>query len=386
MLDVIGLLKKLGSPNILCLLFLHLCFSLAFADDKDWFEIVHDDKKKGCGITQEGHEQDSEEKTVMKISSAVTYIIQGTNNANGDELTREGEDSTDGAYSMDLGFEADFDEHNRAYIHVETGDNAGVEDDIKVFSNVNRDADASDNAVSITEAWIEHREQTIPVSITAGKIDPTCFIDTNKYANDETAQFLSHIFRNSPTIEFPDNSLGIRFGIDPLSFLAIEFIAMDGSFSALQFNFKPNFFDKPGNYRFFGWVNDNADDNTSGFGLSFDQEITDDIGLFFRYAWQNNGVNLEDEEFFFEQSYSMGIEIAGGLWGREADYLGFAFGEVFSSADHSEKHLELYYNFEVNKHLHISPNIQIILDPYGGDAVNGDSPILILGIRAHVDF
>ena len=33
-----------------------------------------------------------------------------------------------------------------------------------------------------------------------------------------------------------------------------------------------------------------------------------------------------------------------------------------------ESHLELYYNFKVNEHLRISPDIQVVWNPYGDDA------------------
>ena len=72
-----------------------------------------------------------------------------------------------------------------------------------------------------------------------------------------------------------------------------------------------------------------------------------------------------------------------------------AFGQVEPSDDYkkvnglkarSEKHLEAYYNFKVNDHLSVSPDIQVIWDPYGRDAVNGDKTIFIGGIRTQVDF
>ena len=101
-------------------------------------------------------------------------------------------------------FEKEFANYGKAFVHLETGDGAGIEDELKVFSNVNRDADDSDNSVSVTEVWYEHYPENMPLTITAGKIDATGFIDTNEYANDECGQFLGRIFRNSPTIEFAD--------------------------------------------------------------------------------------------------------------------------------------------------------------------------------------
>ncbi len=89
----------------------------------------------------------------LTIRAGATFIMQGTNNANGDDLSKNGEDVTDASYSIDLEFEKAFDDYGLAFIHLETGDGAGVEDELRVFSNVNRDADDLDNSVSVTEAW-----------------------------------------------------------------------------------------------------------------------------------------------------------------------------------------------------------------------------------------
>jgi carbohydrate-selective porin OprB len=52
----------------------------------------------------------------------------------------------------------------------------------------------------------------------------------------------------------------------------------------------------------------------------------------------------------------------------------------------TESHLEAYYNFKVNEHFSVSPDVQVIWDPYGGDAANGDKTIFVGGMRAQVDF
>jgi len=352
----------------------------------------------------------------LTIGADATFILQGTNNANGDELTKKGEDVTDVSYSMDLEFEKTFGDYGLAFLHLETGAGAGVEDELKVFSNVNRDADDSDNSVSVTEVWYEHYFKTLPLTLTFGKIDPTAYLDTNEYANDECTQFLGHIFRNSPVIEFPDdNTAGARLAIEPVDFLGVELIAMDANadwedifdnmFFAGQLNFKPKFLGRLGNYRVYGWLNDKdhikwddalkTKEDSYGFGLSIDQEITDVLSVFARYGWQDPKVYADGADFSLEQSWSAGIHLVGSLWERDDDVFAIAFGQVIPSGDYkkandlkakSESHLEAYYNFKVNDYLSVSPDIQVIWDPYGGDAVNGDKAILVGGVRAQVDF
>ena len=352
----------------------------------------------------------------LSIGAGATFVVQGTNNANGDSLSKNGEDVTDASYSIDLEFEKKFDDYGMAFIHLETGDGAGVEDELQVFSSVNRDADDSDNSVSVTEAWYEHYFSALPLTLTFGKIDPTSYVDTNEYANDECAQFLGRIFRNSPVVEFPDdNAAGVRATIEPVDFLDVELAAMDANadwedafdniFFSGQLNFKPNLFKRPGNYRVYGWLNDKdyirwddaakTKEENYGFGLSFDQELTDVLAAFARYGWQNPEVYADGSDFSLEQSWSAGIQLAGSLWGRDDDVFAIAFGQVIPSDDYkkansvkadSEEHLEVYYSFKVNDHLTVSPDIQVIWDPYGGDATNGDKTIFVGGVRTQVDF
>jgi len=358
---------------------------------------------------------EGEKKEIFKdfsFNAGGTFILQGTNNI-GDE------DVTDGSFSVDLEIEKEISDYGKVYLYFEGGKGEGVVDELQVFSNVNANAVGDEN-FDLIEAWYEHYLKSIPITITFGKIDATRYIDTNQYANDETTQFLGDIFKNSPAIEFPDdNSAGIRLLITPSDFLDIELLTMDADgdwedifdnvFFAVQFNFKTKFLEKSGNYRVYGWLNNknhtkwgniskNKEENY-GFGLSFDQEITDTLGVFVRYGWQNPEVYVEDAEedadFSLEQSWSIGFQFSGCLWKRDNDVFGIAFGKVIPSDDYkkannrnaeTESHLETYYNFKVNDHLSISPDIQLIWNPYGCDGVSGDKTIFVGGIRTQVDF
>jgi len=351
----------------------------------------------------------------FSIGAGATFVVQGTHNANGDDLSEQGEDVMDGSYSIDLEFEKKFNDYGLAFIHVETGDGAGVEDELKVFSNVNRDADDSDNSVSLTEAWYQHYFKSVPVSIMAGKIDGTVIIDSNEYANDECTQFLGRMFRNSPTIELPDNSAGAWINLAPAEFAEFDIVWMEADgdwediandpFFATQVNFKPNLLNRPGNYRLYGWIN--ASEHTKwnnisktqeegyGFGISFDQELTDIFGIFARYGWQDPDVYKNGSDFSLEHAYSIGLQVKGTPWGRDEDILACAFGQIFPSDEYkkinnvkakSEERLEVYYNLKVNDHLTLSPDLQVIWDPYGSDVMNGNKTIIVGGLRGQVDF
>ena len=76
------------------------------------------------------------------------------------------------------------------------------------------------------------------------------------------------IFRNAPTIDFPDNTAGIRGLFAPAYASWVEFEAqiLDGDndwedigdhiFTTYQTNIKPGFFNRDGNYRIYGWYKD----------------------------------------------------------------------------------------------------------------------------------
>ena len=350
----------------------------------------------------------------LSIGGGATFVVQGTHNANA--TGSNGEDVTDASYSIDLEIEKEFKEvDGKAFMHLETGQGAGVEDELTLFSNVNKDANTDTN-VRIAEVYYEQNLFNKKMALIFGKLDPTVYLDTNAYANDETAQFLGRIFRNSPTIEFPDNSAGLRLSLLPSELFDIELgildadadweDAFDSVFLGGQINFRPKLLDREGNYRILGWLNDRnhtkwldtAKDKEEGygFGLSFDQELTDYLGAFLRYGWQDPEVYLTGSSFSLEQSWSTGLQIKGGLWRRENDILGLAVGQAIPSDDYKkadatrnarkEGHFEAYYNIHINEHLHLSPDLQVIWNPYGDDVAGKKDTITVVGMRAQVDF
>jgi len=352
----------------------------------------------------------------LDIGAGATFIIQGTSNANGTDLSERGEDVTDATYSIDLTVEKQFEDYGMAFIQLETGDGAGVDDELQLFSNVNQDADDSDNSVSLTKAWYEHYFQGLPLTLTFGKIGADDYTDGNEYAEDECTQFLGAMFKHSPTIEFPSNTAGVRLGIAPTDSMDIDLVVSDADddwedvadelFFVGQLNFKPRLFDRGGNYRIIGWRSDRDhtrwDDalsvkkTTHGVGISFDQELTDNLGAFLRYGWQDPDVYLNGAAFSLEHAWSAGLQLAGANWNRQNDVLGLAVGQLMPSNEYEdagtnleakdEGHFEAYYNYKVNEHLSLSPDLQIIWNPYGKDAANGDDTIVVGGVRGQVDF
>lgn len=355
------------------------------------------------------------QSTGLTIHAGATFILQGTHNANGDGLAKSSRDTSDASYSVDLHFEKKFDDSAMAYLRLESGNGTGVGNDLKIFSGTNMDVSNSNNRVSITRIFYEHYFKDLPLTFTFGKIGPSTYLDRNKYANDECYQFLGNAFVNSPVIGFPDNNtFGCRFSV-ATNLLDIELAALDANadgenifdnvFFSGQFNLKPNFQKRQGNYRLYGWLNnkDHIEWNDAsqtkkknyGFGLSCDQELTDCMGAFARYGWQNPKVYSSGSDFSLEQFWSVGLQVIGKNWDRLDDTFALAFGQIIPSNNYkkvnrlkgkSEKHFEAYYHFKMYKQISITPDLQIIWNPYGTDAANGSKTIFVGGIRAHLNF
>lgn len=359
----------------------------------------------------------------LDISADATMIVQGTNNVNSaaDDTNRK-TSRTDVSYSTDITIGKEFkDVGGRAFLHLENGQGAGLEDNFILYSNVNRDADDDVN-VRLTEGWYEQWLFEDRAAMTFGKLDPTVYFDDNLVANDETTQFLGRIFRNSPTIEFPDNTAGIRLAYIPAEWVEFNYGLFNGNsehwdkmfdnlFNVGQVTFKTKFFNLPGNYRILGWNNnmyhtkwsseEKTKENAYGFGLSFDQKANDIVTLFTRYGWQNPKVYNPDVtatgdlNYSLEQSWSAGFQVEGKPWGRENDVVAFAVGQIFPSDDYKEAtgrlgktegHLEAYYRIFINKYLSLSPDFQYIWNPFGKDVVEDTNGVFVGGMRTQVDF
>ncbi|MCD6407609.1 carbohydrate porin [bacterium] len=328
----------------------------------------------------------------ISVGIGATGIIQGTVNSD--------EDETDATISVDIEFEKELQNYGKMYLHLEGGSGEGIDRKGYFFSPVNTDAVGNAN-IDIAELWYEHYFRNL--TITFGKLDPTCYIDQNRFANDETTQFLNNTFKNNQTIEFPDNTLGFHFLFDNEKF-EIEGGFLDGDadwnevfnnlFIFLQFNFKPEFAEKEGNYRVYGWMNNTPhteflnpsedDEKNYGFGLSFDQFLTEKLGIFGRFGWENGKVSEN------EYGWSIGMNISGNCWGRKEDNVGIAFGQNIFSDDYkkagnsgkTESIFEIYYSWKLNEHLTISPDVQVVWNAGGEDR----DAIGVFGVRAQIDF
>ena len=140
-----------------------------------------------------------------------------------------------------------------------------------------------------------------------------------------------------------------------------------------------------------------------GYVLNAEQSISDDIGVFGRWSW-NNGQSETEAFTDISRSLSGGASVKGSQWGREDDTVGLAFAlnGISSSqinylnnggmtmflgdgriAYQGERILETYYSFKLFKNTFLSADYQYIRNP----AYNSDrGPLSVFGLRAHVEF
>jgi len=370
----------------------------------------------------------------IEITADATLVLQGTPNANNAGV--KGKARFDAAWSSDIFIRKTFDDWGLALMHLEPGQGQGAEDDLWLYSNVNRDQNDTNANIPITEVWYEHYLFRKQIAITAGKMDPANYIDQNEYAHDECTQFLGRMFKQNPAIEWPDdNTLGARLIIAPeilpyLSFEATYFDAdnnwenvFDRPFVSAQLNVKPSMIfnlDKEqwdGNYRFYWWINgrdhaklvaqdepdpDDTKHANTGFGFSFDQMVTDVFGAFARFAWQNPSLALASSYSAnsapAEVSWSGGMQMTGKYWSRPDDVAAFGIGQVFpkekikninnGDGGAAEGHLEVYYKCQLLKWLAVTPDFQWIWNPHGinYDYLGDSNTIFVYGVRGQIDF
>ncbi|MBI4578723.1 MAG: carbohydrate porin [Planctomycetes bacterium] len=283
------------------------------------------------------------------------------------------------------------------------------------------------------------------VVLVAGKLDGSRAFDRNVFANDERTQFMNAALRNNMIIPtfLPYTNLGAGVVLNPFDWLSIVTAVADTEGQAKTTGFETTFhgpthttvihewdvkvkpFGLPGNQRVgFVWSSkefpelqpispfketgpfllsvvgpkifnnlakllpyEHKNDNV-GVYYNFDQYLytekddpTQGIGMFGRFGWARQDVNP------VAHFYSIGVGGKGVLPDRDRDTFGVGYYFVDLSNDmpywfHSEQGIECYYNVEITPWLHISPDLQVIVNP-GGTSANDVS--IVYGFRMQMN-
>ena len=300
------------------------------------------------------------------------------------------------------------------------------------------------------------------LTFTIGRFTPLDIFDRNTYAQDPHTQFMNWAMAGNLTWDYSADPVGYTTGIavelnQPKWSLRYGFFQMpsvqnyfteedqvlmwrpsggtgsagaDGPFlrawgMVVEFERRYSINAHPGAIRFMPWLNEadmasnhaataillakgpGADISAAqayrykyGFGLNWEQEVAENVGLFSRLGW-NDG--HEQAWTYSDASWtaSLGVSVKGDRWQRPGDTFGLA--GIVSGASRSnqkfleagglgilagdgaltygsEKVLETYYDFQIWKTIHAAVDYQFISNP----AFNRDrGPVSVFGVRLH---
>ncbi|MGM0428243.1 MAG: carbohydrate porin [Thermodesulfobacteriota bacterium] len=241
-----------------------------------------------------------------------------------------------------------------------------------------------------------------------GKTDGETYLDTNAFANDSRSQFTGQPLVDNPVLDDEDEYAPfLALGGRPVKGLHLLILTQSSSWPmgdhqkeiwedmadhplvAVQATFSPRLDGHQGNYRLYGWLQ--SYDHPSlvaagyekgwGIGLSLDQWVTEDVGLFARLGHQN------DHVYEVPWFWSAGVSVKDLIPGREGDTFGLGMSGLKANPntpnEGTEIHLEAYYRIRLSRHFLISPDLQYVLNPLGN---NDETGIFASMLRAEFCF
>jgi high affinity Mn2+ porin len=286
-------------------------------------------------------------------------------------------------------------------------------------------------------------------SVQAGKFAAHDIFDNNAYAKDPRVDFQNWSIWAAGAFDYAGDRVGLTYGavaelnqkawalrvgyflvVDKpnSSDLDMQLFKRGGYVAELETRY--SLFSQPGKLRVIGWVNEyfagsyrdainlslatGIDPTTAivqsrqsqikyGYVFNIEQAITDDVGVFGRWSW-NNGKTEIAAFTDIDSSLSLGTSIKGKSWGRPDDKIGFAGAVNSISKDHrdylaagglgiligdgqlnyrEEKILEAYYALSLAKNTTLTFDYQFMMNP----AYNADrGPISFFSGRLHAEF
>lgn len=257
---------------------------------------------------------------------------------------------------------------------------ADMEDDVENINGRNRD--------HVLTAWYRrrfHLPNDATLAVTGGIINAADYLDDNAFANDEFGQFMNEAFVNAPTAFLPAYDRGGVVELDhgPWSLRAVVMQVGENddgrgyNFYGGQVGYILNTARGEGTYRVIvAGTDDKFLDSTatrfeslSQITFSADQQISKSIGLFLRIGWQDDAAAVTHQAI-----YSGGLNINGNLWGRANDTIGIGYAhlEGGNSGIDESRVAEAYYRLNLNDHLALTADIQLLRDEIsGGGKVKG---------------
>jgi high affinity Mn2+ porin len=282
------------------------------------------------------------------------------------------------------------------------------------------------------------------LTLQVGKFPVTDYFDGNSYARDPRKDFMNWSIWAAGAFDFSADKVGLTYGAvadfnQKNWALRAGYFLLPSQSNGNQFDMQVfsrgsymveletryTLFSRPGKLRTIGWINsafagsyretldtpslnlDIAQTRTGrikyGYVFNVEQSVTDDIGLFGRWSW-NDGKNEIMVFTDIDASLSFGASVKGASWGRPNDIVGVGAAFNGLSNDHrdflaagglgiligdgrlnyrQERVLETYYALGVTKDVSLTLDYQLLANP----AYNADrGPISVFSGRLHADF
>jgi high affinity Mn2+ porin len=282
------------------------------------------------------------------------------------------------------------------------------------------------------------------LTIQAGKFAVLDVFDNNAYAKDPRKDFMNWAIWAPGAFDYAADKVGLTYGVtaelNQKSWaLRAGYFLMDAESNSDNFDMRVfqrgNYvleleqryalFGKPGKFRTIAWLNsafsgsyratlDNPALNLDiaqtrqgrikyGYALTVEQAVTDDLGLFGRWSW-NDGRTEIMAFTDIDASLSLGASLKGTSWGRPDDTIGIAGAVNALSRDHrdfiaagglgpligdgrlnyrEESIIEAYYALALTKHITFTADYQFVQNP----AYNADrGPVSIFSGRLRGEF
>ena len=268
---------------------------------------------------------------------------------------------------------------------------ADLSRDIGSLLGINGASD--DNELYVRELfWAQTLGQRFGFSL--GQVDTTYRYDFNSVANDERYYFIASPLTNSQSIPFPNPgpSADIFWSINEQAIFraglhstacekgswCLDRLASDQWFLPAELTVSPVFDGLgQGNYRFLAYYTETGKNKGGGWSLSFDQQIGR-FTPFMRLSASNKEISD------FERFFSLGVGI-DHPFGRPRDQagIGFATGKTGDPLLRDETNIELYWRFQLNPFVAVTPDLQWVIDPAENPV---DDRVFVAGIRLQLDF
>jgi high affinity Mn2+ porin len=282
------------------------------------------------------------------------------------------------------------------------------------------------------------------LTLQAGKFAVLDIFDGNAYAKDTRKDFINWSIWAPGAFDYSADKVGLTYGATAelnqkqwalrSGYFLMQSVSNANSFDTnvfqrgtyvLELETRYSLFSQPGKLRTIAWLNSansgsyrdtlnnpalNLDISLTrmgrikyGYVVNLEQAVTDDIGLFGRWSW-NDGKTEIMAFTDIDASLSLGTSIKGTKWGRPDDVIGLGGAINSLSRDHRdfvaagglgiligdgalnyrrERILETYYAYALNKQITLTADYQLITNP----AYNADrGPVSVFSGRLHGEF